>query len=393
MNQGKNQIYSIADSEAEYKGYKRLLSSESFSVEDINKSLLKKGASKMCKEKSIYVIEDGSEIRKKHSKKLDKLMMVRSLDGKLVNGYRSENTIAVTEDGKKITLTTVKVFSSKEEGFKSENVFKFENIKETSKELRKNNKKLQIIYVKDRAYDDKKIFKKIRENKSDFIIRAKHLKRIIKQGEKDKKVNEVKYSGNFLKKFTKLKIKNRVYQNITLKIKHAKIRLEEQEVFLVKVQLLGRGKQNIFREPLILITSLKIKSDKEAFKIYRGYLKRWKIESVFQFIKETLGWEGFRIRDIKGIKKIISLTYFVAAYFYELGQGLIKEEFIDLLISVGHGKGKRTRKFLIEGLQIFINSMSALEKIKKIPKNKLLKLYKEIGYGEEAERIFRCVQF
>lgn len=393
MNQGKNQIYGIAESEAEYKRHKRLLSSNSFSVKDINEALLKKGAAKMQKEKSVYVIEDGSEIRKKHSKKLDKLMKVRSLDGKLVNGYRSENTITVTEDGKKIILTTVKVFSSKEESFKSENVFKFESIKETSKELRKNNKKLQIIYVKDRAYDDKKIFEKIRENKSDFIIRAKHLKRIIKQEGKERKINKVKYNGNFSKKFTKLKIKNRVYQDVTLKIKYAKIKLEEHEVFLVKVQLLGRDKQNVFKDPLILITSLKIKTDKEAFKIYRGYLKRWKIESVFQFIKETLGWEKFRVRDIERIKKIISLTYFVAAYFYELGQGLIKEEFIDLLISMGHGKGKRTRKFLIEGLQIFINSMSALEKIKKIPKDELLRLYEEIGYGEEAERIFRCVRF
>jgi len=344
VNQGNNQIYKISEDEAEYKGYKRLLTSDSFSVEDINKDLLKKGADKIKEEKMVYVIEDGSEIRKKHSNKLEKLMKVRSLDGKLVNGYRSENTITVTADGKKVILTTIKVFSSKEEDFKSENIFKFENIKQTSKELRKNNKELQIVYVKDRAYDDKKIFNKIIENKSDFIIRVKHLKRGIKQDGKEKKVNEVDYGGNFSKKFTKLKIKNRVYQDIKLKIEHAKIKMEKHEFFLVKVQLLGRNGQNIFREPLILITSLNITSDEEGFKIYRGYLKRWKIESVFQFIKETLEWEKFRIRDIKGIKNIISLTYFVAAYFYELGQGLIQEEFIEMLISLGNGKGKRTRR-------------------------------------------------
>lgn len=393
MSSGKNKIYEIADNEAEYKRYRRLLSSESFGVEDLNETLLEKGAKALSKEKEVYVIEDESEIRKESSQKMEGLMGVRDLKGRgIINGYRTENTIAVKE--KEIILLSTKVFSANEKDFLSETQIRLESIKQVSKALKSKNNNLKIIQVKDRGYDDQKIFQAIIQEGDFFIIRASHLKRIVEQKGVQKKISEVTYEGNFCKKFEKLKIKNKIYQNVKTEVRYAEIILNGDVLHLVKIELKDRKNQSVFDSSMILITNLSIATDEESFAVYRGYLKRWKIEGVFQFIKETLGWEKFQIRDLKGIKKIVALTYLVAAYFYELGEGLIKQEYIEFLSRIGKGKGKITRKALIQGLQSLINSIKILNLIKvNYSKKKASELLKKFGFDKESEEILRCVQF
>jgi len=393
VSSGKNKIYEIADNEAEYKRYRRLLSSESFGVEDLNETLLEKGAKALSKEKEVYVIEDESEIRKESSQKMEGLMGVRDLKGRgIINGYRTENTIAVKE--KEIILLSTKVFSANEKDFLSETQIRLESIKQVSKALKSKNNNLKIIQVKDRGYDDQKIFQAIIQEGDFFIIRASHLKRIVEQKGVQKKISEVTYEGNFCKKFEKLKIKNKIYQNVKTEVRYAEIILNGDVLHLVKIELKDRKNQSVFDSSMILITNLSIATDEESFAVYRGYLKRWKIEGVFQFIKETLGWEKFQIRDLKGIKKIVALTYLVAAYFYELGEGLIKQEYIEFLSRIGKGKGKITRKALIQGLQSLINSIKILNLIKvNYSKKKASELLKKFGFDKESEEILRCVQF
>lgn len=139
VRHSSNQIYSIAEGITEYTRHKRLLSSKSLSVSAINNTLLDNASQKVATLKTVYVPMDESDIRKPESKKLDDLMRVRDLDGDLVNGYRTVNTIAVSEDGENIILLETKPFTSEDETFVSENVFKHELIGETTTALRKKN--------------------------------------------------------------------------------------------------------------------------------------------------------------------------------------------------------------------------------------------------------------
>jgi len=68
---------------------------------------------------------------------------------------------------------------------------------------------------------------------------------------------------------------------------------------------------------MLLLTNAAIDNHQQAFQIYQRYLKRAKIEGVFKFLKEELGWEKFQIRDFLVIQNIIVLCFFVAEYFYE----------------------------------------------------------------------------
>ncbi len=88
-----------------------------------------------------------------------------------------------------------------------------------------------------------------------------------------------------------------------------------------------------------------------ALRTFHLYLKRSKIEGVFKFLKNQLGWEEFQVRDLLAIKHLIVLSYFIGAYFYELEPELTKNEYMQELCKLGGGKGKVTRHFFLKGLE------------------------------------------
>ena len=60
---------------------------------------------------------------------------------------------------------------------------------------------------------------------------------------------------------------------------------------------------------MLLITNELVNSFESAFEIYQAYLRRSKIENVFNFLKDQLGWEEFRVRDFMVIQNIITLCF------------------------------------------------------------------------------------
>lgn len=51
-----------------------------------------------------------------------------------------------------------------------------------------------------------------------------------------------------------------------------------------------------------------------------------------------MGWEEFQIRELKAIKSILTITYLIGSYFYEVGEVLVGEEFVELVAHCGKGK-------------------------------------------------------
>ncbi len=92
-----------------------------------------------------------------------------------------------------------------------------------------------------------------------------------------------------------------------------------------------------------------------AFEIYKAYLRRSKIESVFKFLKDKLGWEEFRVRDFIVIQNIISLCFFVAGFFYENQQEIVNDPQAKTICQLAKSKGKVTKYFYLEGLKILAN--------------------------------------
>ena len=65
-----------------------------------------------------------------------------------------------------------------------------------------------------------------------------------------------------------------------------------------------------FKNPLIIVTNLEAANTNEAFHLYRTYLLRWKIEQIFQSLKE-MGLETFRVRSMKAIIRYLTMMLIV----------------------------------------------------------------------------------
>jgi hypothetical protein len=288
MEEGTNQISGIAATEGEYRGNRRLLASEALSLEAITDGLHANARSSLAGDERVFVIEDGSEIRKEHSRKLESMMKVRSLDGHLVNGYRSENAIALSEDCKRVSLLEHRLFSSNEATFRSENVYIFHTIRSVAETLRKDNPRLPITVIGDRRYDDEKIFREVKRNGVDILIRAKHLDRKVLCGKDTSHLSDVPLETVSEKRFEKMRMKNRVYQDVSVTISSRSVTLpgdterEPLDLTLIKAVLRVRGTP-LFREPLFLLASESAETGEDAYALYRRYLLRWNIEQVSNF--------------------------------------------------------------------------------------------------------------
>lgn len=352
----------------------------------ISEALLANGIRKLAGRDELLVLHDGSDIRKKYAKQLESLGKVRDLDGHIINGYNSFNSVVVDLQGRSVTPIATEIYSNRSEEFVGQKDLKFiskplskkateeqklryevlqarvakgaylnttlvskRQIKHLSEQLKKDNPCKKLTHVIDRGSDDNELFTFIKsELGDDFVIRMKS-SRVSESGEKWVKKD---FAHQSTKVFDKLQIKNRVYQHACCVIEYGES-LNGHSI--VRVQLLNREGNPLFKAPMLLSTSKEVNTSEQASNVYRIYLKRSKIEGVFKFLKNVLGWEESQIREFEVMKTLLTFCYFVAGYFYEIESTLIHNETIKFLAYLGNGKGKVTRLYILRGLNKWIN--------------------------------------
>ncbi len=165
------------------------------------------------------------------------------------------------------------------------------------------------------------------------------------------KLKDVEFRHIQIDMIDKLKIKKKVYQNAKCLLEWDILTLEEHSYTVLRVTLMDRHSKSIYKQPMLLITNIVINQTEQVRGVYGIHLMRAKIEAVFKFLKEVVGWEEFQVRDFTAIKNIIALAFFVGGYFYEIGSDLTKNPVIALLAQLGGGKGNVTRRYFLEGLK------------------------------------------
>lgn len=123
-------------------------------------------------------------------------------------------------------------------------------------------------------------------------------------------------------------------------IEYDGVSFEDETYTVVQLTLFDRKGRKIFKDSMLLLTNRKIETIKQAHGIYLTYLKRFKIEGVFKFLKDVLGWEEFQVRDFESIKNIIALCYFIGGYFYEIESELCENVTIQRICDLGGGYGQ-----------------------------------------------------
>ena len=141
-----------------------------------------------------------------------------------------------------------------------------------------------------------------------------------------------------------------------------KISRDKKEFKKLRRTITGENKHSDFNSdkiiddaPMLLITNKKIHNPYDAYQIYDRYLKRSRIEGVFKFMKEAMGWEEFRLKDFNGIKALVAVGFFVASYLYEITKKEVYDDFVVLVAEAGGAEnGKVTRHYILEGIKAIL---------------------------------------
>jgi hypothetical protein len=174
---------------------------------------------------------------------------------------------------------------------------------------------------------------------------------------------------------SKLNIKNKCYQNVKVTVSYG-IYFNGYQV--IKIELFDKDGNHVFKQPMLLITNKTITSPALALQIYNIYRMRSKIESVFKFLKDVLGWESFNIQSFTAIKNLLTLCFFIAGYFYEIESVLIRNHMIEHIAYLGGGKEEITRYYVLKGFQVLAHKILADDYIeeKQITQDELKEMYR-----------------
>ncbi len=337
--------------------------------------------------KRVYVLHDPSDIRKPSSEGLEYIGKVMGLKKEVVNGYRSVNSVAIDPESQGVHLLFHELYSQEHPNYISQKALETpanlpidkakiysmgtyingmvlckKQIAGSHTLLKDSHPERILTHVLDREFDSEPLLNYIDELGDEFVVRAQ-LSRVSSQGEekytpKNKISKRLHYPKLVDKKFAHtssysipiITIKNKTYLEVTCVLEWEALRFGKKTYNVVRITL-KQGTKSIFQHPMLLITNRKIKTGEDAKNVYHTYLLRFKIEVVFRFLKQNLGWETFQVRDFNVIKNLLALSFFLVGYFKELEEELKKHELALFLCKIANSKGKITSFFLLKGLE------------------------------------------
>ena len=396
---GSCKLYKIAENKAEYKRMIRTLSNENTGINinpgQVNETLMDNFIKELDGVEELHLIHDPSDIRKPYSEKTENLGKVRDLKSNIINGYSSHNIVAILPKDRSVHLISHETYSNKDPNFlKAETVTKIQEDKDfdnkadalelynsgnyfnkktltkdilqaSSKPIKEYNPDIKIHHILDREFDDNDYFDFIKNELKDyFTIRAKKSRTIPKDKnskEKAEKLIDHEFANSHQINVEKFQHKNKVYQNVVIDIRWDEYNGDQAVIVTIK----NRNGKDVFKDPMLLITNAPVNDKDEAYKIYIGYLKRSKIEYVFRFLKDGLGWEEMQVGNFEAIKNLLSLCFYVSSYLYDIGEEMAYDDYAIVLADLGGGKGKVTRYYIYEGIKCLMSKVRADRIFKK----------------------------
>jgi hypothetical protein len=392
-------LWTFSDNKKEFDRNKNLINGNLKTVLDdkkISEALIKNSVEKLSGSKRVYILSDHSDIRKQYSTALENLGKVRDLNGNIINGNTVLGSVILDESKQDITLSNITVFSNRQKNFVTvkelknyednkiedetrraeikaaiddDNYINMRNtlekhLAEQSVALKKNNPNISICHVHDRGEDSVEYLEFIKDTlKDDTVVRAKKSRNSNQYtiNPKTKRKNYIKLIDSKFENeseyhIDKLTLKGKLYQQVKVSIQYNKLTLNNYDYSVVKVTLFKRDGTKIYNEPMLLITTIDVDSQRVAKEIYHTYLLRVKIEGVFKFLKDVLGWEEFQVRDWESIKNIIAICFFIGGYFYEIKSELIENETVIMICDLAKSKGKITHYFFLEGMRSLLTA-------------------------------------
>ncbi len=327
-----------------------------FDADDVIARLRARGVEQLRDESGIWVILDGSDLRKPHAQVMEGLQLVKRLSGGgMIPGYRTINAIGVGHERR--GLLYHHLFSSTAADFVSESA-------ETQQALATVGDALAplgaaVTYILDAGFDDIAVWDSIWAQGAAVVCRVRDRKRLVHRTA-DAPACHLAECGAGLRPLAQVETELIVRKTgqrreklqpvsavvaampLVLRYQHAARMAapgewRERAIWLVEVRLAGVG-----TEPWWLVTDHPVTTADEATEVFRMYRQRWAIEDAFKVGKQCLGWEEVQVLDFDAVRLLVALGWVAAGFLYELGVSLEWEE-VRLLRRLGGGEERANR--------------------------------------------------
>jgi hypothetical protein len=308
----------------------------------------------------LWLIADGSDLRKPYAKALPNLMKVRSLTGGLVPGYRTLTVLGLTKQRRGILYHHL--FSSSAPDFVSEPREVQTALQTVSTAIAPLKAQMPVTWILDSGFDDLAVWRTAWEQEEHVVVRVCHTDRCVRfpdgtggwqQGSIAQARAQLRHLASAQ---TMLEVRKRGQprpkrQPVATEIWACPLQLTyttnvrrtgpgtsvTKTVWLVEVRLL-----DTYLEPWLLLTDWEVETDTQAVRIFQMYRQRWGVEESFKFTKECLGWEEVQVLDLRGIRTLVALAWVAAGFLYELGVTL-EWEAVQLLAKLGGWEAREDR--------------------------------------------------
>jgi hypothetical protein len=295
------------------------------------------------------MVLDSSDLRKPHATEMEALMEVRDLTGQLVPGYRVLNALGITPGTR--SLLYHRLFSSTEDGFKSESLEYRRAVHSVGSALQREGVQAEVTWLVDSAFDDRAFWGVVWEAGQHLVCRLRHLDRWIRAPDRRGRWQKTKVEryGFRLPEVARVETELRVRlgkqrkakkQPVTVLLYAGPMKVDYQvgreteqeaqvkEVWLMRTQVLGSNQR------LWLMTDHPIETAEDARRVFQMYQMRWAVEDAFKFIKQSLGWEEVQVLGLEAIRFLVALAAVAAAFLFDWGVTLEWEE-VQLLARLG----------------------------------------------------------
>jgi hypothetical protein len=315
-----------------------------------------RGVEQLRGEAAVWVLVDGSDLRKPHAQAMEALQRVKRLHGEgTVPGYRTINAIGV--GCRRRGLLYHRLFSSQATGFLSESA-------ETQAALASVGAALaplaaDVTYILDAGFDDVAVWAAVWGQGHHLVCRVQHRDRLVRPAA-EQPPGHLHALAPRLAPLARVETEMVVrkgkqprpkLQPVTAVVAAVPLVVDYQEevrtkadgarhskpAWLVEVRLEGAHEP-----PWWLLTDRPVTTAEEAAEIFRMYRQRWSVEDAFKVGKQCLGWEDVQVLALDAVRTLVALGWVAAGFLYELGVTLEWPE-VRLLTRLGGGELRANR--------------------------------------------------
>jgi hypothetical protein len=319
-------------------------------------ALQAEGVAQLRDEPSLWVILDGSDLRKPHASEMAFLQRVKRLQGEgTVPGYPTLNVIGLGQERR--GLLYHKLYSSAAPDFVSAPA-------EVRRAIRSVGAALaapvaagtDVTAIIDSGLDDQAVWGEIWAQGWSLVARLCHDSRLVRPAP-DVPLVPLTTVAQRLRPVAQVQTELVVQkigqprpklQPVTATVSATPVVVpyhgheiaavtQERRCWLVEVRL-----ERVKQEPWWLITDRPVETAAQATEIFRMYRQRWSIEDAFKIAKTCLGWEEVQVLQYDAVRLLVALGWVAAGFLFQLGVSLEWPE-VRLLQRLGGGEARPTR--------------------------------------------------